>query len=79
MSHNPKIKPEFRIADDFLDVKNRQSKDKRFLSTLGNPLDFRCLRTANTNAVIQQLEENMKVREMPLEKQLQRKGLLRRQ
>ncbi len=50
-----KLKPEFRIADDFLNLK-----------------------TTDTNIVIQQLEENMKIREMPLEKQIQRKGLLRR-
>ncbi len=55
-THKPKIRPELKIADDFLD-----------------------LRTADTNVIIQQLEENMKLREMPLEKQIQRNGLLRRQ
>jgi hypothetical protein len=40
--------------------------------------DFLSLKTADTNMVVQQLEENMKAREMPLEKQIQLRGLLRR-
>ncbi len=55
MMQKPKVKPSLKIADDFLDLKNKE-----------------------TNTVIQQLEENMKIREMPLEKQIQARGLLRR-
>jgi hypothetical protein len=50
-----KVKPEFKIADDFLD-----------------------LRAQDTNVVIQQLEENMRIREMPLEKQISMKARLRK-
>ncbi len=49
-----KLKPEFKIADDFLD-----------------------LRTADTNVVIQQLEENIRLRELPLEKQIKARARLR--
>jgi hypothetical protein len=40
--------------------------------------DFLDLRAADTNMVIQQLEENMKLRELPLEQQIMRRGMLRR-
>ncbi|MEM2916409.1 MAG: hypothetical protein QXT19_03585 [Candidatus Woesearchaeota archaeon] len=40
--------------------------------------DFLDLRTADTNLIIQQLEENMKIRNMPLEQQLHRRGFWRR-
>jgi hypothetical protein len=40
--------------------------------------DFLDIKTTDTNTVIQQLEENMRIREMPLEKQIQARGLLRR-
>ncbi|MEM4254171.1 MAG: hypothetical protein QXR48_02180 [Candidatus Woesearchaeota archaeon] len=39
---------------------------------------FLDLRTADTNLVIRQLEENMKLREMPLEQQIHRRGFWRR-
>lgn len=45
-----KIKPKFKIADDFLD-----------------------LRTLDTNVIINQLEEKMKIREMPVDKQISMK------
>jgi len=48
-----KLKPEFKIADNFLD-----------------------LRTEETNVVIQQIEENIRIREMPLEKRIKMKKLL---
>lgn len=48
-----KLKPTFRMADDFLDLK-----------------------TAGTNAIIQQLEENIKFREMSLEKRLKHKQIM---
>ncbi len=34
--------------------------------------DFLGLRTAETNAVVEQLEENMRLREMPIEKHIRR-------
>jgi len=37
--------------------------------------EFLDLRTMNTNMVIEQLEQNIKLREMPLEQQLKRKLL----
>ena len=47
--HESKIKPTFKLADDFLGV-----------------------RQSDTNMVIEQLEENMRVREMTLEQQLRK-------
>jgi hypothetical protein len=47
-----KLKPEFKIANNFLD-----------------------LRTEETNVVIQQIEENIRIREMPLEKRIKAKNL----
>jgi len=47
----PRIKPEFKLADEFLGLRNKE-----------------------TNVIIQQLEENMRIREMPIEKQLLRRA-----
>jgi hypothetical protein len=48
-----KLKPEFKIANDFLD-----------------------LRTAETNVVIQQIEENIRLRELPVEQQIRMRAKL---
>lgn len=48
-----KVQPEFKLADEFLDLK-----------------------TLNTNVVVQHLEEQMKLREMPIEKHLKKSRLL---
>ena len=45
----PSIKPELKIADNFLD-----------------------LRTQETNVIVQHLEEQIRLRELPLEKQIQK-------
>lgn len=51
-----KLKPEFRIANDFLGLK-----------------------TMDTNVIIQQLEENIRLRELPVEERLRLKAKLRMQ
>ena len=45
-----KIKPTFKLADDFFDLKK-----------------------INTNVIIEQLEENIKLREMPVEVQVKKR------
>jgi hypothetical protein len=47
--NKPKIKPELKIADNFLD-----------------------LRAQETNVIVRQLEEQMQLRELPLEKHVLR-------
>ncbi len=48
-----KIQPEFKLADEFLDLK-----------------------TLDTNVVVKHLEEQIKMREMPIEKHLKKNRLL---
>lgn len=55
MQEKNKLKPTFRLAEDFLD-----------------------LRTQDTNLVVQQLEEQIKLREMPLEKHIESLRRLKR-